>query len=219
MEGKEPFISPPEHLFEHLYHDAIRDLQLNKAEIKDAKGTQPQTEPAGVVHDILFKQYDIVIQDVTDQLKDLQQPDPKLVFKAGLSGLRRIEAFRFILQNLLETAKRDMSVKTTLVNYRELGLVDEWSDLKTLQEETTRNSPWPSNNGTGRVLRKLLEGLRKAALTVMQLITNAMKLIPQLVALKPSIGVSGPFPTFSFQLEFEATEAIALDTFFRALMQ
>ena len=75
------------------------------------------------------------------------------------------------------------------------------------------------HRGAGRVLRKLLERLRDAALTIMEMVINAMKQIPHLVSLKPKaeIGVSGPFPAFEVQIDIEV-EPVTLHEFFRALL-
>ena len=52
----------------------------------------------------------------------------------------------------------------------------------------------------------------------MELDVNAIKVIPKLVALKPkpSIGLSGPFPTFSLSFDIEA-ESITLHELFKDL--
>jgi hypothetical protein len=55
-------------------------------------------------------------------------------------------------------------------------------------------------------------------MTVMEIAINAIKVIPKLVAIKPkpSIGLSGPFPTFTLQFELEA-ESITIHELFNDL--
>lgn len=163
----------------------------------------------------MCEQFSKMISDVIRSLS-FDRPDPELVFKNGLNALKRIEQFRFLLDNPLEAVKRDDSLQNSLTRYSELGLID--FPVSHLKEET-RNSPWLFNRGVGRVLKKLWESLRDAALTVMEMVINAMKQIPHLISLKPKaqIGVTGPFPSFSVQIDIEV-EPVTLHEFFRALL-
>lgn len=198
--------------FEHFYRDGLRDLELNRAQNDLDLQPAPDAPPA---HLIMCEQYSKMIGDVIRSLS-FDRPAPELVFKNGLNSLKRIEEFRFLLDNLLEAVKRDDSLQNSLTRYGELGLID--FPVSHLAEEK-RNSPWPFNRGAGRVLRKLLERLRDAALTVMEMVINAMKQIPHLISLKPKaeIGVSGPFPTFEVQIDIEV-EPVTLHELFRALL-
>ena len=198
--------------FEHFYHDGLRDLELNRARNDLDLQPAPDAPPA---HLIMCEQYSKMIGDVIGSLS-FDRPVPELVFKNGLNALKRIEEFRFLLDNLLEAVKRDDSLQNSLTRYSELGLID--FPVSNLTEEK-RNSPWLFNRGAGRVLRKLLERLRDAALTIMEMVINAMKQIPHLISLKPKaeIGVSGPFPTFEVQIDIEV-EPVTLHELFRALL-
>jgi hypothetical protein len=205
----------PKEMFEHLYHDRLQDLKRNRDQNKlDLKDAQASETPE--VHTVILEQYDYLINAVIESLTSTP-PAPELVFKNGLCALRRIEQFRFLLDNLLEAVKRDDSLQNSLIRYKDLDLTG-FSLPPDLGEEK-RQSPWPSMFGAGRVLKKLLKGLGNAALTVMEMVANAINLIPQLVAIKPKavIGVTGPFPTFSLQFEVEA-EMIGLHELFRALI-
>lgn len=202
-------------MFEHLYHDRLQDLKRNrdqnKLDLKDAQALEDTPQ----VHIIILEQYDYLINGLIESLT-FQTLTPELVFKNGLTGLRSIEQFRFLLDNLLEAVKRDDSLQNSLLRYKDLGLTDFTPPPNVVEE--TRQSPWPSMWGAGRVLKKILKGLGNAALTVMEMVADAINLIPQLVAVKPKavIGVTGPFPTFSLQVEVEA-DMIGLHELFRAL--
>ena len=137
------------------------------------------------------------------------------MLQRGLRALNRVEQFRFLLENLLEAVKRDDSLQNSLSLYGSLGLHD--FPVANLSEEK-KQSPWPFNPNSGRLLRKLWDRLRKAALTLMEIVTNAIKVIPKLVSIKPkpSIGLSGPFPTFSLQFDLEA-ESITIHELFHEL--
>ena len=204
----------PEEMFEHMYRDGLRDLERNRDQNKLDLQYAKSSADTPRAHVVMIEQYDYMIDDVIKSLT-VERPAPELVLKNGLTALRRIEQFRFLLENLLEAVKRDDSLQNSLIRYSALGLIDfPVSDLS----EVKRQSPWPFNSGAGGVLTKLWGRLRNAALTLMELVTNAINRIPQLISVKPkaSIGVSGPFPTFSLQLEIE-TESIALHELFRVL--
>lgn len=121
-----------------------------------------------------------------------------------------------MLTNLVEAVKRDDSLQNSIARYDFSGLLD-YSVSEALSEKK-RESPWPSNLTSGRLLRKLGKRLRTVALTVMEIVANAIKMIPKLVSLKPkpSIGLSGPFPTFSLQFDLEA-ESITIHELFHEL--
>jgi hypothetical protein len=212
-----------EEMFEHLYRDGIRELEWNEAQnekqLKDLQSTTPPI--AGPRLDvIMLTQYGNMIRNVINNLK-VERPDPQLVFRKGLSALKTIEEFRFILENLLEAVKHGDSLQNTLRRYgsEELKLLEDWG-LGEVPEETEKNSPWRSNIGVGTFLRKMWGGLRKAALTVMDLVTEAIALIPQLATVKPkaSIGITGPFPTFDLQFEIEGP-SFTIHELFQALAQ
>lgn len=204
-----------EEMFQHSYRDGLQDLELNRAQneedLKDALSAAVVLPDA---HRILYEQYSKMIRAVIKDLT-LEKPDPDLVLQRGLRALNRVEQFRFLLENLLEAVKRDTSLQNSLRLYGSLGLHD--FPVANLSEET-RQSPWPFNPNSGRLLRKLWDRLRKAALTLMEIVTNAIKVIPKLVSIKPqpSIGLSGPFPTFSLQFDLEA-ESITIHELFHEL--
>jgi hypothetical protein len=208
-----------EEMLQHLYHDRLQQLKLNQAQT-EALGAELVGLGAELVDSrrILLEQYKAMIGEVIESLT-IEKPDPELVLQRGLKALYRIEQFRFLLGNLLEAVKRDESLKNSLIHYKSLGLTD-FTPPQSFTQEEEKKSPWPSNAGAGRFLRKLWEQLRKAALTIMEIVLNAIKLVPKLVSIKPqpSIGLSGPFPTFSLEFDLEA-EAITIHEFFHDLTE
>ena len=214
--------------FHHAYRDGLRDLELNRAdneiELKaelaaPAKLAEPAelADPkAKLFRRILLEEYHETIQAVHESLT-LPSPDPESILRRGLTALRRVEELRFLLDNLLEAVKRDDSLLNSLIRYQALGLVNN-RNLVDVQEET-RKSPWPFNRDSGKFLRKLLQRLRKAALIVMEILANAVKVGPKFVALKPkpSIGLTGPFPTFDLQFDLEA-ESLTIHELFHDLI-
>jgi hypothetical protein len=123
------------------------------------------------------------------------------------------------LENLLEAVKRDDSLQNSLILYRDLDLLD-FTLPPDLTEEPTeaKKSPWPSSWFSGGILRNLWNHLQKVALNVMEIVANAIKVVPKLIAIKPapSIGLSGAFPTFSLEFDLEA-ESITIHELFHEL--
>jgi hypothetical protein len=196
-----------EEMFKHMYDDALSHLELQRS-VEDVDGPTPaNTASTG----FLREEYRKVLTSIIESLR-MEKPDAEIVLRKGLAAMNRIERFRWLVENLLEAVKRDDSLNNSLKRYGSLGLLDECAG--SLPEEK-KNSPWPWNPGTGRFLGKLWDRLQRVALTVMELVVNAIKVIPKLVALKPkpSIGVSGPFPTFSLSFELEVDSITLHDLF------
>jgi hypothetical protein len=126
-----------------------------------------------------------------------------------------VQQFRFVVDNLLESVKRDDSLQNSVTRYVDLGLLDFPT---TNFEEEKRNSPWGSNFRSGRYLRRMMNGLRKVALTVIEIVMNAVKLIPKLVEITPDlvIGWTGPSPNISLSFDLEA-DSISIHDLFNAL--
>ncbi len=59
-----------------------------------------------------------------------------------------------------------------------------------------------------------MNGLQRVALTVIEIVTNAIKMIPKLVEIKPSLvlGWTGPFPSVSLSFDLEA-DLISIQAF------
>ena len=199
-----------EEMFTHMYDDALSDLELQRSvEDLDSPG-QEDTAATKLLRD----EYRGLVDSVAKSLK-MEKPDAEIVLRKAFEALNRVERFRWLVENLVEAVKRDDSLNNSVKRYGSLGLIEGCAT--TLPDEE-RESPWPWNPGSGRFLRKLWDKLERVALTVMELVVNAIKVIPKLVALKPkpSIGLSGPFPTFSLSFDIEA-ESIPLHELFKDL--
>src|SRR4030095_7540168 len=121
--------------------------------------------------------------------------------------------FRHLVVNLLEAVKRGDSFQNSFQNLIHAGLAPEVPNAPIPEEK--RSSPFFSTGGAGRFLQSVLAKLRDVGLTLMQIVTNAIKALPKLVKLKPKpiIGWSGPFPTFSLQVDLEAESVSIYDLF------
>lgn len=198
-------------VFLHSYGDALEHLKLIQTETAlDAKTDAKKPH----VHVVLTEQFQTMVGSLIDDLS-VEKPEPEVVLKRAFAAMNRIERHRFLLENLLEAVKRDESLQNSLGNYARLGLLD-FEFPNTTEEK--RQSPWRSNSGAGKLLRTLWDRLRRVAMTVMEIAINAIKVIAKLVAIKPkpSIGLSGPFPTFTLQFELEA-ESITIHELFNDL--
>jgi hypothetical protein len=206
-----------EESFQHFYRYGLRDLEFDQMQARADKEQQQE-----LPRRILLEEYEKMIGEVIKFLTMAgPDPDPDLVLQNGLNALRRIEHFRFVLGNLLEAVKRDDSLENSLIRYQQLELLGFTvpSDL-TGEKAEERKSPWRFNPGSGHFLRKLLDRLRKAALTIMEIVANAIKVSSKLISIKPkpSIGLSGPFPTFSLEFDLEA-ESITIHELFHDLKE
>lgn len=192
-----------EELFHHAYRDGLQALELNLAENQVELSSAIADTQAGLPRRILLEEYDRTIRAILESLR-LPRPEPEAVLRGGLDALRHVEELRFLFDNLLEAVKRDDSLHNSLTRYQALGLIQN-ANLVDVTDEA-RKSPWPFNRDSGRLLRKLWQRLRKAALIVMEIVANAVKVLPKFVSLKlkPSIGLAGPFPTFDLQFDLEA---------------
>jgi hypothetical protein len=204
--------------FRHQYGDTLKAIKLDRYEI----AAELKKNLAGVsigqsreALDLQFERWDKLQDEIAGDLAT-EIPDAEIVLKKALRSLERVQAFRFLTENLLEGVKRDQSLNNTMENYRVLGLLP--ADFPARPEET-KNSPWPSNWGVGGFLQKIMKGLKKLALNLMQLVINAMKAIPQLAELeiRPNIGMVGPFPALTVDFNLKA-KGIAINELFETLV-
>lgn len=193
-----------EEIFIQYYRFAIQEIELIR--IRNCKLIK---ERQFVYDQERRRAFDLVIQYFENELDQINSelhaevPDPEVLIWRCVSALNRLEKSHFLMSNLIEAVKRDESLQNVLIRYQHLEIFS--SENGRLTEET-RNSPWLSNRGAGALLEILRNGLKKVAFTVMEIFCNALKCIPKFIALrpKPSIGLSGPFPTISLQFDIEA---------------
>jgi hypothetical protein len=199
--------------FSHFYYDCLRDLEIekNRSQIEiDVLKNKPNQQ-------ILFKEFNRLLSDLQEELNSTN-PEPELIMKKGILAIKKIDDFRFNLENLIEGIKGDRSLQNLMIDFKELELF-EWN-VEGLEKENEedKKSPWPLNLGTGKTIKRLLNWLKKIAFILMEIVANAIKAIPKFMAIKPkpAIGLSGPFPTFSLQFELEA-ESMTIHELFREL--
>ena len=197
-----------EEMFAHIHRDGLRDLALARSEANQQDDPVPAT-PA--IMFTLRNEYRTMLNAVIEKLT-VDKPEPEIVFRNGLASLELIQRFRFVVENLLEAVKRDDSLNNSATRYVALGLL---TFPTTNFPDEARTSPWPSNAGSGRILNKMMNGLRRVALTVIEIVMNAVKIIPKLVEIKPNIiiGWTGPFPTFSLSFDLQADSISIHDLF------
>jgi hypothetical protein len=203
--------------FQHFHRDAVKTLDiLRKAEVElPAEEGTPHAATGKLVNlyrstlDRVFKELDAALT-------------PDVAFRKGLAELDTVERLRHLLDNLLEAVKRGCSLQNTLTNLNHAGLVEDQGigqEIKNaFTKEEEKKSPFPSSWGVGKLVNTLLSGLKNVALTVFEIVINALKAMPKYISLKPkpSIGLAGAFPTFSLPLELEA-ESITLSELFNDL--
>lgn len=206
--------------FRHFHRSAVANLdvlRLTDIEI-------PALDPAGQRHqatDMLLKLYRSTLDRIADKLRDPNTADT--AFQQAAAGLNAIEKLRHLLENLTESVKHGASLQDALRRLNEAGLIADETVANMIKvafvADEVSKSPFFSTLGAGKLLNTLLGGLRKAALTLMEILTNALKAIDKYVALKPkpAIGFAGAFPTFSLQFELEVP-SITLSELFHEMI-
>jgi hypothetical protein len=197
--------------FVHFHSDGVRNLKLLRANLDRVVHPDPVSYLPDT-HSVVKRECEGVIDEVIGLLPE--KMEAKEALAQGLVALERVDDLRFLLDNLIEAVKRDASFQNSLQLFGQLGLAGATINFP----EEKRNSPFASSGGAGRLLRGLWKWLKKVALTLMEIVTNAIKASPKWVSLKPkpSIGLAGAFPTFSLEFELEA-ESITLHDLFEQL--
>ena len=206
--------------FQHQYRDRLQAMKLNRYEASELrKGldnlkreeSPPDVTARGLLLDEYERLHDTIIKDLSET------SDPQILFERSLRSLDRLERFRFVIDNLLETVKRDDSLNNILQTYYDVGLITRRANDPTLPTEK-RVNPWPWNRSAGDFLRKIMRGLKKLALTLFEILVNALKAIPRLaeIEIRPNVGISGPFPTIQFDFDLKA-KGITIHELFEAL--
>jgi hypothetical protein len=200
--------------FHHFHQVGITELIALMAEdVKlqlDVDVSENQSQKA------LLDHHQKILKGIVESLKKEEKTEPASIFQKGLTALSDLEKERYLLENLLEAVKRGESLRNVLERYNTLKLTNyEISNVARESPTSTKSLP-SSSGGAGSLLRQLLGRLKKVAIKIMQLLTNALRVIPKFMSIKPSIGFSGPFPTLSFQLDLQ-TESLNLYELFQDL--
>jgi hypothetical protein len=185
--------------FSHYHHNGMNAF-------KGVKGEKADVTTDGklnLVKEALQNDFEHLLDDILKDLSPTGTPDPKAILNKALVGLSKVEERRFVLQNLLEAIKAadgNINVTQTLQRYKDLGLTTiEFDPSKTEQYQIDGTN----TKGFGKFLLDLLKKAAKMGLTLMEIIKNAAKKVFGSVGIKPIIGVTGAFPSISFQLEVE----------------
>jgi hypothetical protein len=189
--------------FSHYLHNALNALKGLKGEKEDVS----TYEKPNVVKEALQNDLDHLFDDIIKDVSPTGTADPRAVMNKALAGLSKVEAKRFVLQNLLEAIKagigsETINVTTILQRYNHLGLttIDFDSDKTKTQQYQTDGA---NTEGFGKFIQGLLKKAFKMALTLMEIIKNAVKKVFGSIGIKPIIGATGAFPSLSFQIEVE----------------
>jgi hypothetical protein len=201
--------------FLHQHRDALKSIQLNAYENK-AELERAPNDPLHTAQRMLVHEYEKMVTKIAEDLKRAS-PEPEMVLEHSTRGLHRVDRCRHLLENLLEAVKRGESLNNTLDEFGRLDLAEKASASSPLGIEKA-TSPFLWNLGAGRFLRRMLRRLKKLALTLIELVVNAVRAIPRFVSIhpKPSLGFAGAFPTLSFEFDLEA-EPITIHELFHAL--
>jgi hypothetical protein len=125
--------------------------------------------------------------------------DPREVLARGFEALGEVEARQFVIQNILESVKRGESLNATLRKFNELGLTDLPLPLSDFESRGAGR-----REKSGGLLMTIMGWTKNFTHALLAIIINAIRSIPEFVAIKPSVGVVGAFPSLTFELEGEA---------------
>jgi hypothetical protein len=174
----------PREEFEHFHRDGLKNLEIEKARLAAEAHTAELAPLDADLKDTLIS--------ILDKLAVAGRIDPEQVFKEAIGALDDVDAKRFLIENLLEAAKRGEAIPKTMLRYKELGL------LKTGLPANT-NETNPAVVGEQLITRKNI--WRRVALAVKQIAVNAFSSIPKWVEIEPQVTLLGPIPVLSFTLK------------------
>jgi hypothetical protein len=203
--------------FRHYLQNDVNVLKGIKCETEDIS-TGDTDGKINSVKEALQNDLQHLLDEIIEDLSPEGTPDPSAIMNSALKGLSKIEAKRFLLQNLLEAIKGgNVNVTEILQRYKDLGLTT--IDLNPTQNPNRNEevvADGAKTKGFGKVILGLLKKAAKIALTVIEIIKNSVLKVFGSVGVKPIIGLTGAFPSISFQLEVENLTA---SLFFDAILK
>jgi hypothetical protein len=132
---------------------------------------------------------------ILEEVQANRYHSPTKQLSVALSALSKLEKREFVLSNMLEQLKKGEDYYKILERFNNLGITD--IEIPEEQEEQT-----PNNEGKGSGIVRGLKALRDFGKAVVQIVISLINSIPDLIQLKPRIGVAGTFvPTISFEVE------------------
>lgn len=132
---------------------------------------------------------------------------PEQLIKVALNAVNALESKHFLLTNLLESLKKGDNYYETMKRFKDLGITN-------LEIPETSNENDKTVKGKGKAIFRLKNAIKKFVLALYQIIVNAIKSIPNFVKLKPRIGVTGWFPSLSFEIE---GDSVTIQAFYELL--
>ena len=177
----------------------IKEIELTKLRNKLSINESP------------IKEIDIDIQEeienIYENLIKASSGKPENLIKVAMSALDSTERKYFILSNLIEDLKKGQSYSDTIKKYNSVGITN-------IEVEDSNDEQNNKTSKKGPAILRTIGSLKKLAHALYQIIINSIKSIPSLVKLKPRVGMSGMFPTISFELE---GSSVSIQKFFDLL--
>jgi hypothetical protein len=228
--------------FEHVLHDGVKELQAIRLSLhdeaaeadQDAHGTflleDCSSFLAGIVAEIAREDRSpkavlartlhalgrteakhFVLQNLLEQLKRGERTEDALRRFAAL-GLAESppSSGTTVLAEPATAAAPDAANPAAAASVAEGGAE--------APDQSPAARPAPVEPGRGGILQCVLGALKRAAYTLGGIAVNAAKHIPALLKLKPKpiIGITGAFPSLSFQFDIEM-DGISIQELFRVL--
>ena len=177
--------------FAHEVSDGLQRLELIRLTPLD-----PEASPE--LH-ALYADQQAMVGEVKHKLAT-HATDARLVLSGAIETLGMVEDARYVVENLTEGLKKGGRARELLTRTYDLGL-----SKVTLPKAVDRGKDAQEDppNG-GRWLKWMRKQLARVADTLIHLAINALRAIPDFVAVKPSLGIVTGFPMLSVQFELEA---------------
>jgi hypothetical protein len=190
--------------FAHVHQDATRDLELlgHQALERSSEGSGPEEDDRTILRlDVaeFIRGLARAYGRGSDNSDPNNRPEPRAIFRRAVSQLSDLEMKHFVVTNLLESLKRGEPLGITVKRFARLGLINRKAPSKTV--ESTEDVQGELRPADVRAVKWSLAKLRKAALLVGKICINAVKAIPQMVEVKPSLHLAAglPIPTLTFE--------------------
>jgi hypothetical protein len=186
----------PEQITYQQHDHFLRNMRL-ELEVQ-AKASVPNTHDP--VQQRVQEDQHRFLNKVQSSFAESGKTDPKLVLQRAFSAFSELDQRRFILLNFLEAIKRNEPLDVTIRNYNKERLTT--INMDNISYSDVPQSPDAPTNGL--FLQTLLKQLTKVSIILIRIITNALRAIPNLHTIKPTLGLVGLVPSLSFELEEES---------------
>jgi hypothetical protein len=175
-------LSPEE--FEHFHRDGLKNLEIDKmalAEGRQVKALAPL--------DVELRK---TLNEIIAKISSAGETGPEQVFKEGIAALDKMDAKRYLIENLLESVKRGDKIVDAMQRYKDLGLL---SPNSTINEDPQEPKDFGDQLTSKRSIWK------RATTAVVQITVNALKSIPKWIEIEPHFAFLGPIPMIMFTLK------------------